>query len=647
MWPDHIDLPVNDWIFTKDQIKASPTAVGARYTKDMEENLIQRGMDVIRSMPGRSHVMFQASVYLRRYYLRASLQDSIVNDTTAIVCYFLAARTLEFHYKVEVLIKAFVERYLKKNMTNKELYSYKDIFLKQEVNIMEKLCCDFIIYEPFRDYETNLMHENRSNPYEMDKSDNDVNHFWSVVRSAPATVPHQPPQQPYFYVDFKNRLLRLVRSELSLLFPLETITIAILIYNAAKYNIHFPKDFFNTRDINITWEALHKVFEYVTTLPSSSGHPEINILMNTLKNNTDVLGDATSDLINTINTTDDNNNGNLSTRISSQDESTLVSVPGTPDVRPSRPESSNAGNASIRSASMTPNPHNNTSTNTTNLQHRKTPVSHITAVQQSTTTTPSSQRYGNGVSSPVMPIPALGMAHQTGGVGHLMPTIPQKKIKTEMKNDTHEKEMESANTSEETATKKVETEKLEDSVEKNVEKKTEDQRKKVIEAKVATPKKKTSSMGFMMNMLNRKTNTLPTTVTDKPKKVITSPKKDITVPVVSNVKTPTGITKQNGQSKTAETKDEEENKRTPQQKRGSSALDITTTKTSSSFSSKNNVQLQPETQDKTPASKKRKANAGTNESVDPVAHLGPYDQTTAMSVLDKISDSEITDCEAE
>jgi hypothetical protein len=251
-WPDHIEIPENDWLFTKEQL-ADSVSVRAGLSRKDELAKMEKMYRFMREIGGHEPVMFFAVIYLQRYFQRVPMTQGNPYHI-CVVMIFLASRVLEQHRSgPDLALKgakvALGNQQISKQ--SKDFWIWRDELVKNEMLVMDKLCCDFILYNPWEELKRILV-KNKNNEYEMNQVDHDVVNFWKSM--------HQEVPLPAHALRLMGRI---AHTQVYLVFRIQDVMIAMLIASAIHYKLKWPKHFFETRGIRVNIATLMKIYKFI------------------------------------------------------------------------------------------------------------------------------------------------------------------------------------------------------------------------------------------------------------------------------------------------------------------------------------------------------------------------------------------------
>lgn len=252
-WPDHIDIPENDWLFTVPQLRNSVSVRSGIERKD-ELARMDRMYHFMRKFVLPNKVTFLAMIYLQRYYQRVAVGNVESHPHIVVVMIFLASRVLEKHRSGSEL--ALTGARIVNNNPNisehsRDYWAWKDGLLKNELLVMDKLCCDFAFYNPFNEM-TRIMEKNEKNENEMDKTNEDVVAFWDSL-SADRRLPDKA----------LHWMIKCSHTQVFLVFRIKDVMPAMMIAAAHFYNLKWPKYFFGSRGITVSITKTLAIYKHI------------------------------------------------------------------------------------------------------------------------------------------------------------------------------------------------------------------------------------------------------------------------------------------------------------------------------------------------------------------------------------------------
>jgi hypothetical protein len=251
-WPDHIEIPENDWLFTKEQL-ADSVSVRAGLSKKDELAKMEKMYRFMREIGSHEPVMFFAVIYLQRYFQRVPVTQGNPYHI-CVVMIFLASRVLEQHRPgPDLALKgakvALGNQQISKQ--SKDFWIWRDELVKNEMLVMDKLCCDFILYNPWEELKRILV-KNKNSEYEINQVDQDVGNFWKSM--------HQEVPLPAHALRLMGRI---AHTQVYLVFRIQDVMIAMLIASTIHYKLKWPKHFFKTRGIRVNIATSMKIYKFI------------------------------------------------------------------------------------------------------------------------------------------------------------------------------------------------------------------------------------------------------------------------------------------------------------------------------------------------------------------------------------------------
>lgn len=258
-WPTIIERPSNDWIFSIEDIKLSPS-VQSGMSIDDELIVYQKCLDTFvkasRNLKLHRSNIFFAMVYLFRFYQRCSMQHFKWLET-AQACLYLASKKLENHRGSKAFALAFA-RFIRPDTdeTTKEYWKWREALENNEEILLEMICFDTSIKNPYEFYEFLI----DSNPSHIDLRNDAI-----------------------------SKIENLSICQIFLLYDMEKIFITLLVLCAIRKKINFPLRYFEFNinpneilEIKKSYESLIK--RYPKNVEQLGDFLELNVTLEDIEN---------------------------------------------------------------------------------------------------------------------------------------------------------------------------------------------------------------------------------------------------------------------------------------------------------------------------------------------------------------------------